>query len=203
MDILISLLRYKTSSVGEKNVLHFLIISTFVSGVLGFVLLLGLEQFESELEVSGKTLTAIVGLLLLFTAWLQLKKKNATERLAEDVGIKDSLLLGLAQGLTVLPGLSRSGLTVSALLLRKVDDESALKLSFLMSLPIVLVGNIVLNIDMFITLADVSSVALWGLLASFAFGLATIHLLIKLSRKVNFGYFVGIFGILMIFSTIV
>jgi len=198
--ILISLIRYRSSTPEERSILHFLIISTIFSGLLGITLLKGLEQFESQIEFSGRTLTALIGILLLVTAWLQLKKKDFGTRMAGDLNSKDSILLGLAQGLAVLPGLSRSGLTVSVLLLRKVDDENALKLSFLLSLPIVLAGNIILNLEMF---TSISSAALWGLVLSFIFGLATIHILIKLARKINFGYFVGIFGFLMIGASLV
>jgi undecaprenyl-diphosphatase len=100
--------------------------------------------------------------------------------------------------LAVLPGLSRSGLTISALLLRKFDNASALKLSFLMSLPVVLGGNIVLNFKYF----TFSTELLLGLIFSFIFGLLTISLLLKIARKVNFGWFVLIFGVVMIISIV-
>ena len=199
-----SLVRYSASSRDEKNVLHFLLVSTAISGVLGLTLLKLLGEFEQYVELSGRTLTAGVGVLLLFTAWLQIvKKEEKTLRSMGEVTLRDSIILGIAQGLAVLPGLSRSGLTISALLIRGIEDEAALRLSFLMSIPIVFLGNIVLNFDMLRNLESASTTSLWGLVSSFIFGLATIHLLIKFSRKIKFGYFVGFFGLLMVLASFV
>lgn len=184
----------------DKGVLKFLTISTVISGALGFLLLEGLLSFENQIELSGRILTGIIGLLLLVTAWLQLKRPRENQRPASEVGVRDSVILGLAQGLAVLPGLSRSGLTVSTLLLLKVREDEALRLSFLMSLPIVLAGNILLN---FHSITHLTPTAMWGLLFSFIFGLATIHILMRVACRVNFGKFVGLFGILMILASLV
>lgn len=109
----------------------------------------------------------------------------------------ESLILGAAQGVAEwLPGLSRSGLTVAALLLRQFDDEVALKLSFLLSLPIVLAGNILLNSEyLYFNLSNLVALA-----ASFIFGLLSIHWLLALARRINFGYFTLVFGLLVIAS---
>jgi undecaprenyl-diphosphatase len=204
--VLKSLFRYKASFQEEKRLLRFLVVSTAISSILGFLILRSVSGLESEVEFSGRIFTATIGVFLLVTAWLQLKKQvsNAEIRKKEgDMSTKDSVILGLAQGMAVLPGISRSGLTVSALLLRRVEDEAALRLSFLMSLPIVFFGNIFLNFGTFVNPGSISSIQLWGLAFSFIFGLAAIHFLIKLARKINFGYFVGIFGFLMILSVLV
>ena len=68
-----------------------------------------------------------------------------------------------------------------------------------MSIPIILGGNILLNMNSGLW----SKEGMWGLLFAFVFGLATIHLLLRIAKKVNFGYFVGIFGILMIIAGVV
>jgi undecaprenyl-diphosphatase len=97
------------------------------------------------------------------------------------------------QGFAALPGFSRSGLTISALLLRKFDETAALRLSFLMSLPIVLGGNVLLNLkDGFV----LSAGAVFGLVFSFVFGIFTIHVLFRVARKINFAYFVLGFGVI-------
>ena len=111
---------------------------------------------------------------------------------------KDALFAGVLQGIAVLPGLSRSGLTVAALLFRKIKETDALKLSFLMSLPVVLGGNIVLNfLDDGIEFNTSSLVALG---ASFVVGLLTIKYLLKISQKINFGWFAIGFGVLTLIS---
>ena len=194
-----ALFRYKSQDIETKNILVFLIITTLISGIIGIIFLYTLTNLEDQLVLTGKGITLFIGALLLITAYLQLKPKNKGYRDAKDIKNTDSILLGIMQGLAVLPGMSRSGLTVSTLLLRKFDEIYALKLSFLMSLPIVLGGNIILNYNNF----NLTLYNLLGLLFAFVFGILTIDLLLKLARKINFGYFVLIFGVLTIISVLI
>ena len=194
LSLIKTLFNYKSANLETKKIFKFLIIVTSISGLLGFVLLKIFVGLESELFLSSKILTLIIGFLLIVTGVLQLKSSNRGNKKTIDLNNKDSLLLGLMQGLTVLPGLSRSGLTISALLLRKFNSKDALKLSFLMSLPIVLGGNIILNLKYFTFSIDL----IIGLVFSFVFGLLTISLLLKIAKNINFGYFVLIFGLLVI-----
>jgi undecaprenyl-diphosphatase len=190
---------YKKSREENQKLFQFLLVSTLISSFLGFYLFKLMAKYEEMFSLTGKMITLAVGILLLLTGWLQLKSKEKGLKLVKDLGNADGVWLGLVQGLAALPGLSRSGLTVSTFLLRGFDKQQALRLSFLMSLPIVLAGNIFLNWAYF----SLNSVMLWGLLASFVFGLITIHGLLGLARRVNFGYFVILFGILTIFSVLV
>jgi undecaprenyl-diphosphatase len=188
-----TLFSYRQAVPETQSVLKFLIISTFVSGVLGYLIYVILGRAE-QLVLTGAVITGAVGLLLIVTGVIQLRTKKDGLRDSSAVTNRESVLLGVSQGLSVLPGLSRSGLTVSVLLLRKFKEEDALKLSFLMSLPIVLFGNIALNAgDLIFSLRG-----LVGILFAFLFGLLTIHSLFVLARKVNFGWFVIVFGVLMI-----
>ena len=190
---------YRKAELAKKQVIKFLIIATLISGFFGYLLLEFFVKIDLGSETAGRTLTLLIGFLLLITAALQFKAPGGGYKKSRDLKTKDSVLLGLAQALAPLPGLSRSGLTVSALLLRKFDKTTALRLSFVMSLPIVLAGNILLNLNKLV----ISAEALVGLLCSFIFGLATISLLIKAARNINFGYFVLIFGVLTIISVFI
>lgn len=198
-SLLKALINYRSAEKDVQNIFKFLIVATLLSGFLGFIIFKVFSGFEEQLNFSAKTITLIIGLLLLITAGLQIKAKKASQKKAGQLTSQDGWLLGLMQGLAVLPGLSRSGLTVSALLLRKFNEEFALKLSFLMSLPIVLGGNLALNLKD----AEFSLSMIWGLFFSFVFGLATISLLLRLARRINFGWFVLVFGILVIASLFV
>lgn len=191
-----TLSNFNKSSLEDKQIFKFLFVSTIISGALGYILFKAIEYSENFIKIGVLSFNLLVGAMLLITAILQFKKRKMALRNFDDLNIKDSVILGIVQGLAVLPGLSRSGLTVSALLLRKFNDDESLKLSFLMSLPIVLAGNIALNLSNFYFSAEL----FWGILFSFVFGILTIHYFLKLARKINFGYFALIFGILMIFS---
>ncbi len=198
-ELFVALFNYKKSDSETKKVLKFLIIATVISGIIGIILMKFISNLD--LNLTGKTITFAIGVLLLVTAFLQLTSKTRGLRSLSEIKNSDSLLLGGVQGLSTLPGISRSGITVSTLLLKKFDDTTALKLSFLMSLPIILLGNILLNIgDIAQTFATAS---IYGLLTSFIFGLLTIHALIKLSKRINFGWFVLVFAILMMLSVLI
>jgi len=190
LHLIKSLRQFKSQDKATQNLIIFLFISTMISGVLGLTFIKLLSHIADQFESTGKIITGLVGCLLLGTAYLEFKAHRGGYREFKDITLRDGIILGIAQGFAALPGLSRSGLTVSTLLLRKFDKAYALKLSFLMSLPIVLAGNILLNLN---ELAW-SQESLIGLFFSFAFGLATIHLLLKLAEKINFGYFMLLFG---------
>ncbi len=196
-----SLFNYRDIDKETKMTLNFLIIATVISGAIGFVILKLLTASESYLNITGKTVTFSVAVLLLVTGYMQMKVKNSG--LKKEIHLKnnDGVLLGVVQGIASLPGISRSGITVSTLMLKKFDDTTALRLSFLMSLPIILFGNIVLNLPDFSQV--VTSASLIGLLVSFVFGIVTISALMKLSRRINFGWFVIVFAVLMLLSLLI
>jgi undecaprenyl-diphosphatase len=193
-----SLFNYKKSGKNTKKVLNFLLLSTLISGFIGLIILKVLTSFENYFEVTGKTITAFVAVLLLFTGFIQIKIKNFGLKKVDELKNRDGILLGFMQGLASLPGISRSGITISTLLLKKFDDTTTLRLSFLMSMPIVLFGNIFLNFLDFTQFVNFASFI--GLLSSFIFGLLTIHLLMKISKKINFGWFILIFAFIMLCS---
>ena len=109
----------------------YLVIATAISALVGFPLLLAVEELSGRV---GAASMGLVGLLMFITGGLQLRKRQSGTRSREDISPIDAVLAGLAQGFAVLPGLSRSGLTVAALLARQVDRREALVLSFLMSI---------------------------------------------------------------------
>ncbi len=198
-----ALFKYKTQSLENKKLISFLVVSTLISGVFGLTLLKIVNHITNFSDHTGKVITLLVGVLLLGTGFLEIQtsrkqKKGGSQKHLSDLTILDGIILGIVQGFAALPGFSRSGLTVSALLLRRFDKFYALKLSFLMSLPIVLGGNIILNL----TELHFSFLSLVGLIFSFIFGLATIHLLLKMAQRIDFGIFMLIFGVVTILSTL-
>jgi undecaprenyl-diphosphatase len=180
----------------DRQIILFLLSVTVISGFLGAIFIKLLASAEGHWDVTGKFVTAVVGIFLLMTGFMELTAKPGGYKRETDIRLWDMILLGVAQGFAALPGISRSGITVSTLLLRKFDKSMSLRLSFLMSLPIVLAGNLLLH------LSDItfSLEALTGLLSAFIFGLLSMHALIRFAQKVNFGYFMLCFGLLTIVS---
>lgn len=198
LNILSSLLNFKHAEHEHKKLILFLFWTTLISGGIGALLLDRFEAYEEQILFSTQTITLLIGILLLVTGGLLLKSKGYGKKNVDDLNTADIVILGIAQGLAALPGFSRSGLTVAALLLRNVQDNVALRLSFLMSIPLVIGANIVLQIQDF----SFSVEGIVGLLFAFVFGLITIDLLLKLAKKLQFGYFVVLFGLVTIVAAI-
>lgn len=177
-------------SAGDR-LISFLIISTFLTGVIGLPIMLYITE---KTEISGESATAAVGVFLILTGLFQRLSAGAKNPKKEP-GIQDALFTGIAQGFAAFPGISRSGITVAALLFRKFDSEKALKLSFLMSIPAVLASEIGIGI-MGLLVVDLNS--LLAVIFSFIFGLLTINILLKVARKVDFSYFCMILGFMSV-----
>lgn len=124
-----------------------------------------------------------VGFFLLVTAFLQAAKKK--EKKAE-LSRNNALILGLGQGFTVLPGMSRSGTTSSIMLFEGFSPEKAFELSFLISVPAVLFGELAFNL-LEQPVFEPSMVA--GIIAAAITGFLSIGVLIEVAKKINFARF--------------
>ena len=183
-----------TSPRRPSPLLSFMVVSTLVSAAVGFPLLLTLDKISIQF---GAVAMGIIGLMMFITGGLQLRRKEDGTRKREELSYKDALLAGIAQGFAALPGLSRSGLTVSVLLARQIDRREALVLSFLMSIPASLGAGI------YIYLKDeggalATSSALVAMAVAAAVGLVTIRILLVVVERVNFAKLVITIGALMI-----
>lgn len=100
----------------------------------------------------------------------------------------DSLILGLAQGLAVLPGLSRSGITISLLLYRGVEKNNAVAMSFLMSIP----ASLAAALYAIFTTGNISfsTPVLVSCLTAFIVGTISIKVVLKLISKINLAFFI-------------
>lgn len=180
-------------NLSQDNVLVFLLVSTFATGLLGLPLLL---LSINKLGFAGENAMLAIGIFLVISGIIQLRvhKKRIPDAAVErrKILISDSFFVGLAQALSILPGISRSGITTSFLLMRRYPADQALKLSFLMSIPAVLGAQIVLQI--FLNPAPFNYPALIAVAVSFVLGLIGIHLLMRFAEKINFAFFLFFIG---------
>ncbi|MCB9362706.1 undecaprenyl-diphosphate phosphatase [Candidatus Woesearchaeota archaeon] len=167
---------------------------------LGFATVLSLTLggfiyfiFLDSLHIDGAVFTVFIGVLLVITGLLQYfaKKKSVNK----EIQPRDGWILGIAQAMATLPGISRSGTTVSTLLFLRYGTRDALKLSFLMGIPAVLVMSVVLMLTRPIVL---DTAAIVSFIVSFLSGYITIALLMRVAEKINFSYFCIVFGLLSI-----
>jgi undecaprenyl-diphosphatase len=165
----------------DIKLMLFIFIVTLITGAIG---VLGKDFFES-LFTSAKPVAAallITGAMLLLT-----KKFMRGDRAVPNN--RDAIILGLTQGIAIIPGISRSGVTISTLLFRKIEREACFKISFLVSIPVIL-GAAMLEarkID-FALKADQINL-LTGFFFSFFFGILSLWILKRVLRKAKLHYF--------------
>lgn len=152
------------------------------------VILVGLALKLSGLNDLLRS-TAVIGwTMLLFGIVLYWADQTGpiVER-AENWSLKDAIIMGLWQTLALIPGTSRSGITITAGRQLGYDRESAARLSMLMSIPTILASGALLSVEV-VQDADMSIVRDAGIAAIFAFlaALAALKLMFKLLKSVSF-----------------
>lgn len=165
------------SKNANKSLPFFLITTTLLSGIIATPLLF----LAFSIEIPDGLFTIFIGIFLLFIAFLQKNQKAGKET---EVEIKKAVIPGLAQGFSALPGISRSGVTLATLLAEKFPLRDALRLSFLMSIPIVFAAELMLPVIKhdFVFTPELAA----GAVAAAIVGFASISTLLKFAEKVNF-----------------
>ncbi len=176
----------------DSNTVRFILVSTIFTGLVGLPLYYTIKGIELNL------LIPIIGILLIITGIILKYTKKIGEK--EITSNWDMLLVGAAQGVAVLPGISRSGMTISALLFREVKSNRALELSFLISIPAI-TGAITLQIIEGTT-PILNLNFLISTIASFITSLIMMNTLLKIADKIKFWKFCIFFGtIALLMST--
>jgi undecaprenyl-diphosphatase len=168
----------------DTATLVFLTVATASSGVVALGSYAGLQAVVSEL--TGAAFVALVGGLLVVTGVVLRTAEgvNLGERAEPD--LLDALVVGVLQGLAVLPGVSRSGTTVSALLLRGHPAEGALRLSFLLAVPASLGAGVLVVAEAGGAPSVSPLAAAVALGAAAVWGYVTVDALVRLVRTVAF-----------------
>ncbi len=195
---------YEVSEIDIRK-RNWLIYATLGTGITAIPLYFTFKFIISETfkASQGDIITLFISGLLVITGIILLQaKKTDFKNSIEDIPMtdlpKDSFLSGLAQGVAILPGVSRSGVTVSTILLEKYNQDNALRLSFLMSVPVafasIAVDFIFAEVSIFGILDPFLIVT--TTLISFIMGYLTMELLLRIAKKINFGYFCILYGMI-------
>jgi len=173
----------------------FLFVALLCTGIVGIPLLVAEKNLFSALDAG--LLYAIMGTGLIVTGLLLLTHKRSNVRKTASVSWKDGIATGILQGLSVLPGVSRSGTSTTGLLWQGFDSESSFYLSFLLSIPTVVLAEIVLSYwgTGMSSLPAIDGIIL--LLTSLIVGYLTIDGLLKVIQRVNVAYVVLFLGALI------
>lgn len=203
VEALGTLPEWRPSSAFEERTaaLSFLGVATAVSGAVGISAYLTLQAVISEFP--GRALVAFIGLLLVVTGLLQRYADRVTVETTRSPSLVDALLIGGLQGLAILPGVSRSGTTVSALLLRGYEGSTAFRLSFILSIPASLGAGLLGLLGQQGTLGVDLVTGTTALLAAALTGFVTIDALMRLVRRISFWALCILLGGLAIVGSVV
>ncbi|WP_299348914.1 undecaprenyl-diphosphate phosphatase [uncultured Shimia sp.] len=159
-----------------------LIVSTIPVVIVGFILnITGLTAAMRSLTLIGWTMLGF-GIVLWIT-----DQKGSSDKSAEDWSWRDAVLMGLAQAVALIPGTSRSGITITAARALGYERTGAAKLAMLMSIPTIAASGVLLGIEV-AGQADMQTARDGAIAAliSFVAALFALGLMMRLLRSVSF-----------------
>ena len=182
----------KKEKTPEGSMFWYLVAATIPGGAIGFIL----DKFCADI-LTKPLIIAIALIVMGIVLYLVDKYKESTVDY-EHLTLKQTFIIGVSQALAFIPGVSRSGVTMTTARALGVKREAAAKYSFMLSAPIVLAATIFKLSEFEFTLAF-----FLGVFASFVVGLIVIKFLLKYLQKGDFKIFAiyrVIFGIIIIVS---
>ena len=188
-----STLRRKEDNQEGAKLFLWIILATIPTGLMGILFKDLFESFFSKPKLVGGMLI-LTGLALWLTRWAKKEGKPLGR-----MGWFDAILIGVAQGIAIIPGISRSGATISMGLFCGLDRELAGKFSFLLSIPAIL-GATLLEYKKMDTASGIGTILI-GMVVVFGVGILALTFLMKIIKTwkiFNFSYYCCGMGILMI-----
>lgn len=164
--------------VFKKQKLFMLIILASVpAGIAGLLL-------NDYVEHAFRSPYIIAATLVIFGGVILIAEKMNKTRTVDSVDLVDALIIGLAQAVALIPGVSRSGITISAGLFRGLEREASARFSFLLSTPIIAGATLLHARKLVNTSADHNmSLFLIGFIAAAVSGFAAIKFLLRFLKK--------------------
>ena len=168
----------------------YIVLATIPGGIIGFIL----DKFLED--VLGKPIIIAIALIVMGIILYFVDKKAKSDTDYEHMTLKQTFLIGVSQALAFIPGVSRSGVTMTTGRLMGIKRESVAKYSFLLSTPIVFAATIFKFKDFVFSIPFVI-----GVITSFLVGLVVIKFLLEYLKKGSFKAFAiyrVIFGIIIL-----
>jgi len=160
-----------------------IVVGTIPTGLMGIF-------FRKQVDVLFGHISLVGGMLMVTGTFLWITRYlTETERSIDQITIRDAILLGIIQGFAIIPGISRSGATISAALFLKINRPLAGRFSFLLSIPSIMgalvlelskpVGNPIFSYPMIMVAS----------LVSFAVGFFALKILLRVVDQGKLYYF--------------
>ncbi len=197
IQLIKGLLRFEWNK--ETKFVAFIILSMVPAVLVGLFLEEQMESLFNKNIPLVAIMLVITGILLFFADRAKITGK--------DVNAKNAIIVGIAQAIAILPGISRSGATISTSVLLGIDREEAAKFSFIMVLPLIF-GKIAKDlVDGSFSASNVNLLELGvGFIAAFLTGLFACTLMIKIVKNSQLKYFsyycfaIAIFALIFYFA---
>jgi len=164
-----------------------IILGSLPIGIVGLL-------FQDTITSTLRSLWFVAGALILWSGVMWFADRAATQiRHEDDVTWKDTLIIGVVQCLALVPGVSRSGATMSAGLLRDLDRVTVTKLSFFLSIPALLGASVLQSVTEY---DNISGGVGWGntivaTIVSFVVGYLAVAWLLKFIAGHTYSLFIG------------
>lgn len=169
---------FKKEDSTEGRIFWYIVAATIPAGIIGLIFEHYLEGYLKQPLIVATALI-VMGILLYVV-----DKKSKSEVSYENMTFKQAFLIGISQVLAFIPGISRSGATITVGRALRVDRESVAKYTFLLSTPIVLAATVLKIFDFQFSVAFFA-----GVLTSFLVGLVVIKFLMEFIKKRSFKVF--------------
>lgn len=184
---------------GEKNpegrMFWYLVLATIPGGIIGFVL----DHYAQDI-LTNPTIIALALIMMGIILYIADKYAKSSVKY-EDMNLKQTFLIGLSQALAFIPGVSRSGVTMTTARIMGIERESAAKYSFMLSAPIVLGATLYKMKDFVFGIPFIV-----GVVVSFLVGIFVIKFLLNYLKKGSFKGFaiyrviLGIIVLILVFT---
>jgi undecaprenyl-diphosphatase len=174
-----------------------IIVATIPTALIGFAFQESFEQQFGDAHFAAVCLL-ITGALLFISDRVRVAAKSG-----ERIGAVQALIVGIAQGIAIIPGISRSGATIAAGIFSGIERSTAARFSFLLSIPAIL-GACILEASSFLAIraTDLLPYAL-GVIVAFISGFLSIDILLRVTAKRHLWHFsvyllvVGLLGFIL------
>lgn len=169
----------------QERLILYIILATIPAGIAGFFL-------EKTIEGTFRN-PALIAAPLIFVSFLMIyaERRARLSRPMEGMTLKDAMLIGIAQAMALLPGVSRSGITITTGLFRGYRREAATRFSFLLSTPAIAGATLLQTRHLFSAGQNDGFLIAIGFVSSAAVGYLAIAFLMRYLRVHTLNLFVG------------
>jgi len=169
----------------DKKLFNLLLIGSIPLILIGYIFYsTGIINSFRNLKIIGWT-TLIFGLLMYFSDTFKVKKK-----IDNDLSIKNILIIGIMQILAIIPGVSRSGITITAGRFLNFDRHDSTKISFYLSIPALIGASVLTLKDALNENIEFNFLLMISIVLSFIFSYLTIKYFLIYTKKFSLKFFV-------------